>query len=238
MRIAICDDDRDFCMQTVRMVREALDRRRIKAEVESFERPAALLAARTPDRPIDAYFLDILMSGMDGLTLARKLRETQPRAPIAFLTTSEDHALEAFSLDAAHYVLKPLETVRLDATIDRLLALLPKAGEEMLVVRDSEGALTSVARAQIVRTEADGHYQNLLLTDGRRVRCRLSGVELWEKLSPTGAFVLASKGVLLGIRHVRSLAAGGAVLSTGETVPVSRRAQAEVRQAFLRYNCR
>jgi len=92
--------------------------------------------------------------------------------------------------------------------------------------------------SEIVWAETDGHYQKLRLSDGQEVRCRLSGVELWERLSSTGLFVQANKGVILGVRHVRTLAADKAVLSDGETVSVSRRALSEVRNSLFRYSCR
>jgi len=239
MEIAICDDDRDSRLQTVRMVREALERRGTEAVIKSFADAAALLAARAESSTrFDAYFLDVLMPGMDGMSLANRLREQQPEAPIVFLTTSQDYTFQAFSVDAAHYLVKPLDASRLDVAIDRVLALLPKHDAETLVVKTSEGDQMSVSLMQIVMAESDGHYQNLLLEDGCRVRCRLKGAELMERQLATGVFVSAGKGVLLGVRHIRSLVAGGAVLADGKTVFVSRRAQPEVRQAFFRYNCR
>jgi len=238
VKIAICDDDRDFCIQTVRMICEVLEQRGTGADVEPFASAASLLAAREAGATFDAYFLDIIMPGTDGMALARALRETQPEAPIVFLTTSVDYTLEAFSLDAAHYVLKPLEPERLETAIDRLLMLLPKPDAETLVVRMPEGGSRVVPFSQIVRTESDGHYQALFLTDGERVRCRMSGGDLWELLSATGRFVLANKGVVLGVCHICSLGADVARLANGETLPISRRALPEVRKAFFHYNCR
>jgi len=117
-------------------------------------------------------------------------------------------------------------------------ALLPKPEDETLAVRTTEGEIWSVPISEIVWAETDGHYQKLRLSDGQEVRCRLSGVELWERLSSTGLFVQANKGVILGVRHVRTLAADKAVLSDGETVSVSRRALSEVRNSLFRYSCR
>jgi len=238
MRIAICDDDGSFCTQTVRMVREVLMRRGIDAEVEPFVDATALLGSRKKGTAFDAYLLDILMPVMNGMELARTLREDQPKAPIAFLTTSKDYAREAFSLDASSYIEKPFTVARLETVLDRLLALLPKSEDEMLVVKTTEGEIRSVPLSEIIWAETDGHYQNLRLWDGRKVRCRMSGVELWERISPIGLFVQANKGVVLGVRHVRTLAADKAVLSNGETLPVSRRALPEVRNALFRYSCR
>jgi len=238
MKIAICDDDDSFCIQTVRMIREALALRGIEAEAEAFAGAEALLKARETGTAFDAYLLDILMPGMNGMELARMLRATQPKAPIAFLTTSKDYALEAFSVDASHYIEKPLVKERLETVLDRLLALLPKPEDETLTVRTTESGIWSVTISEIVWAKTDGHYQKLRLSDGQEVRCRLSGVELWDRLSSVGLFVQANKGVILGVRHVRTLAADKAVLSDGETVSVSRRALPEVRNALFRYSCR
>jgi len=112
------------------MIGEALAQRGIEAGAEAFTDAASLLTARETGTAFDAYLLDILMPGMNGMELARTLRATQPKAPIAFLTTSKDYALEAFSLDASHYIEKPLAKERLETVLDRLLALLPKPEEE------------------------------------------------------------------------------------------------------------
>jgi len=238
MKIAICDDDRDFGIQTKRMVCEALERRDVTAEIKTFADARMLLGARRSGIAFDAYLLDVIMPGMDGLALARTIRRTQPQAPIAFLTTSEDYALQAFSVDAAHYLLKPLDMQRLETALDRLVALLPKSGAAGLDVRTSDGDLRTVPLTEIVLAEADGHYWRLRLSDGMRVRHRISGRELWEMLSATGQFVQANKGVVLNVAHIRSLSAAGAVLANGETVAVSRRAFPEVRKVRFRYNCR
>jgi len=93
------------------------------------------------------------------MELVRTLRATQPKTPIAFLTTSKDYALEAFSVDASHYIGKPLVKERLETVLDLLLALLPKPEDETLAVRTTEGEIRSVPISEIVCAEADGHYQ-------------------------------------------------------------------------------
>lgn len=238
MKIAICDDDRDFGLQTMRMVLEALERRGIPTEIKTYVDARTFLKARQAGASFDAYLLDIILPGTDGLTLARTIRRTQPRAPIVFLTTSEDHALQAFSVDAAHYVVKPLTMQRLETALDRLLALLPKQEPAYLSVRTPEGEHRAVPLTEIVLAEADGHYWRLRLSDGMRARQRISGNELWTLLSATGQFVQANKGIVLNVAQIRSLTADGAVLASGETVPVSRRAFPEVRKVRFHYNCR
>jgi DNA-binding LytR/AlgR family response regulator len=70
----------------------------------------------------DVVFLDIRMPGGSGLELAQALREA-PHAPAVIFTTAyPDHAVEAFDLAAADYLLKPFDVDRLRRALDRAVS--------------------------------------------------------------------------------------------------------------------
>lgn len=56
---------------------------------------------------VDVAFLDVEMPGIHGLELARRLREVTPNTRVVFVTAFSQYALEAFSVDAVGYLLKP-----------------------------------------------------------------------------------------------------------------------------------
>ena len=65
-------------------------------------------------------FLDIQMPGLDGLGVVRRLRDGGIDPPhIVFSTAFEEHAVEAFRLNAMDYILKPVDRSRLEETIER-----------------------------------------------------------------------------------------------------------------------
>lgn len=77
-----------------------------------------MVAALSPD----LLLLDIAMPGLDGIGVARTL-DAQPRPPaIIFCTAFQDHALAAFEVAAADYLLKPVEPARLERAIERVRA--------------------------------------------------------------------------------------------------------------------
>ncbi len=65
-------------------------------------------------------FLDIQMPGLDGLGVVRRLKDGAIDLPhIVFSTAFEEHAVEAFRLEAMDYILKPVERERLEETVER-----------------------------------------------------------------------------------------------------------------------
>ena len=75
-------------------------------EVVSFELPSKALEY-AKDTQVDVAFLDIQMRGMDGITLAKKLKLMQPDINIIFMTGYSEYAMDAAKLHASGYLLKP-----------------------------------------------------------------------------------------------------------------------------------
>ena len=69
----------------------------------------------------EVVFMDVQMPGLDGLGVARQLREKGIDPPhFIFVTAYDQYAVEAFRLEAMDYLLKPLDRGRLAETIDRV----------------------------------------------------------------------------------------------------------------------
>jgi len=70
----------------------------------------------------EVCFLDVHMPGLDGMGVVRRMRELDIDPPhFIFVTAHEQHAVEAFRLEAMDYLLKPLDKARLAETVERAL---------------------------------------------------------------------------------------------------------------------
>ena len=67
-------------------------------------------------------FLDIRMPGTDGLALAELIGRTPDPPRVVFVTAYEDHAVDAFGLQAVDYLLKPVDPARLAEAVRRVAA--------------------------------------------------------------------------------------------------------------------
>jgi DNA-binding LytR/AlgR family response regulator len=90
----------------------------------------------------DLVFLDIQMPGLDGFQVIRSLPGSAPRPLIIFVTGFDQHALEAFEANALAYLLKPVETDRLAAVLERA----SKLCEFDRLRTDEDRAVTEVIR--------------------------------------------------------------------------------------------
>jgi DNA-binding LytR/AlgR family response regulator len=68
----------------------------------------------------DVVFLDVQMPGLTGFEVARRLLITDAPPELVFVTAFDQHAIEAFSVNAVDYVLKPVDATRLGQTLERL----------------------------------------------------------------------------------------------------------------------
>jgi len=85
----------------------------------AFTRPRQLLTALRELAP-DVVFLDVEMPGTSGLALAQALKELDGNLEIVFVTAYSGYALEAFHVNALHYLLKPADAGMIDRTLARL----------------------------------------------------------------------------------------------------------------------
>ena len=102
MIIAICDDEK-YIRDSLA---ESISNEIIDATVKCYESAEDLL--ETEDNP-DILFLDIQMSGINGMELAKQVRSTGSDAVIIFVTALEEYVFNAFDVRAFHYLVKPID---------------------------------------------------------------------------------------------------------------------------------
>ena len=67
----------------------------------------------------DVVFLDVQMPGLTGFEVARRLLGSRTAPQIVFVTAYDQHAIEAFEVNAVDYLLKPVDQARLEVAVDR-----------------------------------------------------------------------------------------------------------------------
>jgi len=154
MRILIADDEPLARTRLAALLREC-GGAEVVASVGDGE---AALAACAETRP-DLLLLDIAMPGLDGLGVARRLTSMAQRPQLVFCTAYEEHALAAYELRAADYLLKPVRLERLRDALARAEALRQRAaasGATLLV--QVHGAPVRIPLSEVSHLSADDKY--------------------------------------------------------------------------------
>lgn len=122
MHIAICDDCAHDRKSLCRALQAFLAENGQGAEIDSIEDGAVLLAME-PEllSEVELFFLDIYMERSNGFDVARALRTRGVAAPIVFLTSSPDFAVQSYEVEAFSYLLKPVLQDKLKALMQRFL---------------------------------------------------------------------------------------------------------------------
>ena len=103
----------------------------------------------------DIIFLDISMEEMDGLEVARWLRENGSKACIVFLTGYPEYSFEGYKVDAHRYLLKNAENIK-EALNECLSSALEKMQkDEKKIDLDVQGGILSIAPSKIVYSESN-----------------------------------------------------------------------------------
>lgn len=125
--------------------------------------------------PVQLIFLDISMPGQSGVELASQLRLQFPRMKIVFLTAHPEYALEAFELHANGYLVKPLDSDKLDA----LLTTIFPSMETLSYYVGSE--LRYVQVSDVIVAEADEKYTRVTLNSSQQALIDMSLKSLLDK---------------------------------------------------------
>lgn len=184
----------------------------------------------------DVVFLDIRMPGTDGLTLAVLIRRRIDPPRIVFVTAYEDHAVDAFGLQAVDYLLKPVDPARLAEAVRRVAAdprEIEPTGETIPV--ELGGVTRFVNRSDVRYVEAHGDYARLHTdTASHLVRVPLAALE--EQWREAG-FLRVHRSLLVSVGHIDEmrLESGRCVVRVGDALlTVSRRHTRELRDLLVR----
>jgi DNA-binding LytR/AlgR family response regulator len=172
--------------------------------------------------PVDLLLLDIEMPGMTGLELTKNIGNKRP--VIIFITSSKEYAIEAFELNVADYILKPVTVSRFIQAIDKAREILDSSKEEMtlqddefIFIRDSN-VVRRLKLDNILFAEAMGDYVKLYTPERfYAVHTTLKAVE--ERL-PTAKFIRVHRSYVVALNRIDTIQ-DGALIINGKPLPVA-----------------
>jgi Response regulator of the LytR/AlgR family len=238
MKVAICDDDMNqLAVIKAAMKNYELEHNEYTYEIECFSNPFELLQHSEKKGGYDILILDICMPGILGTDIAKEIRRKKEKSEIVFLTSSQDFAVEAFALKAAHYVVKPFTMEQFDEALDRAMEKFISKQNKNINIKLQNGDLRFIELNEIMYIESFRHTQSIYLKSGEIIEAR----ETLNKLSSMfdeaakGQFVCPYKGFIVNQKSIRGIEPAKIILKNGKEIPIVKRNFAAIKQQYFSF---
>jgi Response regulator of the LytR/AlgR family len=237
IRIGICDDEPQELERADSLLKKyACEHPQHEIKTNYFSAPFELLAYIAENGGFDALLLDIYLPGILGTDAALELRNMGDNCQIIFLTTSRDHAIDAFSLNAAHYLVKPYSEKEFFAALDKVIDNLEKRGGAFITVKSTDG-VSRIDLDKLIYSEANNHLQHLYLSDGRTIAVRKSSAEFYELLAADPRFYKCGSTYIINMDYIVELSSKIVGFSTGAKIPILSRKYSDFKRQYMDYVC-
>lgn len=181
----------------------------------------------------DVFFLDIEMPGLDGIALAKRLREIYPNTPMVFVSSHESLVFNTFEVEPFRFIRKGQFEVSLAPLVSDLLIKLKKNGQRTIYLTEpGTGDIYSFYMSDLHYIEAQRKDCRLRTRDRDvYLRCQIS---VLEKQLEKWSFIKCHRSYLVNWRCIFLIGKNTIRLTNGEEIPLSRAHSNAVRLAFMR----
>lgn len=236
MHIAVCDDD-EIELKTICELLRKYGEEHPETELSwrRFRSVEELTAAWEHREEFGLYLLDIIMPGKNGIEVGKDIRGRGSKAPIVYMTSSPDYALESYSVKAYQYLLKPLGRETLNEVLDGLFSELEAEKARCIAVKVSAGIRT--LRLRTIRyVECEKHAIRYCLSNGSELRgatLREPFSKAVEGLLTDRRFLKTSSSFVINMTFVEMIGKDFFLMDGGARIPISRKLIPDCRKRYF-----
>lgn len=228
MTVAICDDDTKFCNALYQAVQTYLRAANVDADVQTYLTGEDLCEAFA-EVNFDLIFLDIELTGINGVGVGQMLRQSAQDVQIVYVSSKEEYAMQLFQNRPFDFLVKPVTQKRLNALLDEYFRVFPPEDRYFSYTADRQKAEIAVSR--ILYFESIRKQLRIVTADGE--------VLIYGKLSDVLAlrfsqrFLRIHQSFLVNTQHIVTFRYGEIALTNGTVLPISRSYQNAVRDDLI-----
>lgn len=226
LKIVLVDDE----PTQHRLLSQMIHNHPLVMELISFYSAEEVLFELETLQEVSCFFLDVEMKEMNGLDLARNLRKRNVEIPIVFMTAYAEFALESYEVLAFDYLLKPLDTQKVFALLERLSTKKPKSEATIFFNSDR---VQRYFQKDLYGLEAQGHYTRIILKD-HEIQVRESISNIMARLN--NDFIFTHRSYAINLHYVQQIKPDIILLDNESIIPISRRLVKEVTKAFVEFH--
>ena len=227
VRIAICDDSAADAAYVGALLDQWAAQRGLAVQAERFESAQAFLFHYEEHKDYDVLLLDIEMPGMDGVSMARRVRAGNKTVQIIFITGYSDYIAEGYDVAALHYLMKPVNREKLFGVLDRAAERL-KTSQRCLNL-DMGGEMVRIPLYEIRYIDVRQNYVTVHAEHEYTVKRTLNEFE--KELD--GGFARVGRSMIVNLNRIRRVTKAEVMLNDGTALPLPRGAYEPLNRAII-----
>ena len=230
-KIAICDDDQNVIQTLSSMVSAWASEHEYEVEIQPFSSAEEYIFEHDGNNLYDILLLDVEMHTMNGIELAKRIRQSDRRAEIIFVTSHSEYIGEGYEVDALHYLIKPVSSEKLSSVLDKAARQLSQEPESVFI--SCNGETIKINTDCIHYVESLSHYIIIhTLTGDYKIKENLS---VFENKLPKGFFRI-HRSYIVYLPKIIRISRTGVTLVGNISLPLSRGLYDAVNRAFIENN--
>ena len=230
IEIAVCDDDENDRIFLESQINTYMQSNNITGNITLFSCGEDFLCAAS-NKVYDIVFMDIYMKGINGIDT---ILETSSRNTfqLVFITVSQEHAIEAFGLDAAHYLVKPISKNTVAEAMERCLTRMTSSSLKYIDIKAINGDI-SIPVDHIIYIEV---YNKTccIHTEKSNYETKTSLDSIYNLLGCDN-FMRAQRSFVVNMHYIESFTFGRITLHGGMEIAPSRSNWNELKKQYHQF---
>ena len=180
----------------------------------------------------DMHCLDIMMPGIDGMSLANRIREFDESVIIVFVTNMSAYAIKGYEVNAFDYIVKPIAKTHLFKSLDRIIKIFSSKNNHTITIK-SNNQLNKIDINNIYYIKIESHFMTYVTAK--------SNYDTWGSLSselsklPDSNLIRINANQVANVTHIIKVGAKEVVLDNGESLKLSRNYASDAKKSIINY---
>ena len=238
MKFTICDDTLSDLNNLEAILQSYALKNNFSIEIEKHSDPNELIK-RVDFSALDyqIFFLDVVMP-KNGIETAKRIRNICENAIIVFTTSSKEFAIDAFSVRAYDYLLKPLEENKVFECIDRLINELKSSPKTVCKIKTNDLTITSINIKEIAYIESINRRIKFYMKNGDIITSTTLHSKFLESIPfdyEKFGFINCHASYVVNLNYIKSITEKCFYLKNDEIIPISKSMLQVVKKRYINY---
>lgn len=228
MKILICDDEQQYIDKLKKHIEEFMRCRCANFEIHTANNSMSVVNSK---EIYQLAFLDIQMTELDGISLAKILKERNSKIIIFFVTSYNIYQDDAMDLRAFRFFEKPYNTERLYSGLEKAMEYIDESYIDFYIYTNNEHK--KILIDEVIYVERANRQVTLITTKGNYTTRET--FDEWCEILQNSFFYIVHKSFIINLHYVTSYKYSEVFMQNNIRIPIASRRQADFHKFWFAY---